>query len=166
MATNDNLQDAFAGESQANRKYLAFAKKAEQDGFAQTAKLFRAAAHAETIHAHAHLRVMGGVKDTPSNLQEAIDGEAHEYKSMYPEFLATAQGEGNKAAEVSFRNALAVEEVHYNLYSGALDAVKGGKDLDAAAIHVCPVCGNTIVGGVPDKCDVCGVPGSKFTEVE
>ncbi len=165
MATNDNLQAAFAGESQANRKYLAFAKKADQDGMAQVAKLFRAAAAAETIHAHAHLRVLGGVKTTTDNLKEAIAGEAHEFQSMYPEFLATAQEEGNKSAEVSFRNALAVEEVHHDLYSGALAAVESGKDLDGASIHVCPVCGNTIVGGVPDKCSVCGVPGSKFEEV-
>jgi rubrerythrin len=165
MGTSENLQDAFAGESQANRKYLAFAKKADQDGFAQVAKLFRAAADAETVHAHAHLRVLGGVKDTADNLQEAIEGEGHEFKSMYPGFLATAQEEGNKPAEISFKNALAVEEVHYGLYSQAMEAVKAGKDLDAAAIHVCPICGNTVVGGVPDKCDVCGVPGSKFFEV-
>ena len=166
MGTSENLQDAFAGESQANRKYLAFAKKAEQDGFAQVAKLFRAAADAETVHAHAHLRVMGGIKDTTDNLQEAIDGEGHEFKSMYPEFLATAQAEGNKPAEISFKNALAVEEVHYGLYSQAMEAVKAGKDLDAATIHVCPICGNTVVGGIPDRCDVCGVPGSKFFEIQ
>jgi len=165
MGTSENLQAAFAGESQANRKYLAFAKRAEEDGFAQVAKLFRAAADAETIHAHAHLRTMAGVKDTTANLEAAIEGEGHEYKTMYPEFLATAQAEGNKPAEISFKNALAVEEVHHGLYSQALEAVKAGKDLDTASVHVCPICGNTVVGGVPDKCDVCGVPGSKFFEV-
>ena len=166
MATSENLQEAFAGESQANRKYLAFAKKAEQDGFAQVAKLFRAAAAAETIHAHAHLRVMGGMKDTPANLQAAIEGEGHEFRTMYPEFLAAAQEEGNKPAEVSFENALAVEEVHHGLYSEALAAVQAGKDLDTAPIYVCPVCGNTVVGEIPDTCSVCGVPGSRFEEVE
>lgn len=165
MATNDNLQAAFAGESQANRKYLAFAKKAEEDGFPQVAKLFRAAADAETIHAHAHLRVLGGVKDSVSNLKEAIAGEAHEFKSMYPEFLAEAEKEDNKPAIYSFKNALAVEEIHHNLYSEALKAVEGGSDLPAQQIYVCPVCGNTVLGAAPDKCAICNVPGDKFLEV-
>ncbi len=165
MATNDNLQAAFAGESQANRKYLAFAKKAEDDGFPQVAKLFRAAADAETIHAHAHLRVLGGVKDSVANLKEAIAGEAHEFKSMYPEFLAEAEKEDNKPATYSFKNALAVEEIHHDLYSDALKAVEGGSDLPAQAIYVCPVCGNTVLGAAPDKCPICNVPGEKFLEV-
>ena len=165
MATMDNLQEAFAGESQANRKYLAFAAKAEKDGFAQVAKLFRAAAEAETVHAHAHLRVMGGIRDTTANLEEAVAGEAHEFESMYPAFLAEAQAEGMKPAEFSFKNALAVEEIHHGLYSGALAAVQGGTDLPATAIHVCPVCGNTVEGAVPDQCSVCGIPGARFTEI-
>lgn len=165
MATQENLQEAFAGESQANRKYLAFAKKADEDGLAQVAKLFRAAAAAETIHAHAHLRVMGGINGTMENLEEAIAGEGHEFREMYPGFLATAQEEGNKPAEFSFKNALAVEEIHYGLYSKALEAVKGGGDLPSTAIYVCPVCGNTVEGSVPANCPVCNVPGSKFAEI-
>jgi len=165
MATKDNLEEAFAGESQANRKYLAFAKKADEDGFAQVAKLFRAAADAETIHAHAHLRVLGGVKETTTNLEEAIAGEYHEFVTMYPEFLATAQAEGNKPAEFSIKNALAVEEIHYSLYTKALESVKTGEDLPATSIYVCPVCGNTVEGGVPDTCPICNVPGSKFVEI-
>lgn len=165
MATQENLQAAFAGESQANRKYLAFAKKAEEDGFAQVAKLFRAAAEAETIHAHAHLRVMGGIKSTADNLQAAIDGEGHEFQEMYPQFVTEAQAEGNKPAEYSFKNALEVEQIHYGLYSKAAEAVKGGSDLPATAIYVCPVCGNTVEGNVPDKCPICNVPGSKFFEI-
>ena len=166
MSTSDNLQAAFAGESQANRKYLAFAQQADKDGLPQVAKLFRAAAAAETIHAHAHFRVMGGVKGTRENLEEAIGGEAHEFQTMYPGFLATAQEEGNKRAEISFRNAMPVEEIHHGLYSQALDAVKSGGDLGSAAIYVCPICGNTVVGGIPDKCEVCNAPGEKFFEVE
>ena len=166
MATSDNLQDAFAGESQANRKYLAFAKKADQDGFPQVAKLFRAAAEAETIHAHAHLRAMGGIKGTAENLQAAIEGEGHEFQSMYPEFLAAAQEEGAKSAEITFKNALAVEEIHHGLYFEALEAVNAGNDLGDAPIYVCPVCGNTVVGRVPDKCAVCGVPREKFFEIQ
>jgi rubrerythrin len=166
MSTSENLQAAFAGESQANRKYLAFAMKAERDGFPQVARLFRAAAEAETIHAHAHLRAMKGIGETSENLKAAIEGEAYEFKTMYPEFLATAQTEAHKPAEVSFRNALAVEEIHHSLYSQALEAVQAGADLDPVAIFVCPVCGNTVVGAIPDKCDVCGISGEKFFEVK
>ena len=166
MATIENLEEAFAGESQANRKYLAFAKKADEDGLSQVAKLFRAAAEAETIHAHAHLRVLGGIKTTIENLEEAIAGEGHEFMEMYPEFLAKAQEEGNKPAEFSFKNALAVEEIHHSLYSKALKAVNGGGDLPKASIYVCPVCGNTVENDIPDTCPVCNVPGDKFTEVD
>jgi len=166
MATQENLQEAFAGESQANRKYLAFAKKAEEDGFPQTAKLFRAAAEAETVHAHAHFRVLGGIQGTAENLKAAIAGEGEEFKEMYPKFLAEAQAEGNKAAEFSFKHALAVEEIHYGLYSKALAAVEAGSDLPATAIYICPVCGNTVEGGTPDKCPVCNVPGSRFIEIQ
>ena len=165
MSTLDNLQDAFAGESQANRKYLAFAKKADDDGMPQVAKLFRATAEAETIHAHAHLRVMGGIKSTSENLKDAVAGEAFEFQGMYPKFLALAQEEGNKPAEFSFKNALAVEEVHHSLYSKALESIESGSDLPATTIYVCPVCGNTVEGGVPDTCPVCNVAGSKFFEI-
>ena len=165
MATMDNLNKAFAGESQANRKYLAFAKKAEEDGFAQVAKLFRAAADAETVHAHAHLRVMGGIKGTAENLEEAIEGEGFEFQQMYPEFLAEAQTEGMKPAEFSFKNALAVEEIHHGLYSKALESVKAGVDLPDTSIYVCPVCGNTVEGSVPEQCPICNVPGERFVEI-
>jgi rubrerythrin len=165
MTTMDNLAEAFAGESQANRKYLAFAKKAEEDGMQQVAKLFRAAAEAETIHAHAHLRVMHGIKSTAENLEEAIAGEGEEFKEMYPKMLAEAQAEGVKPAEFSFKNALAVEEIHYGLYTKALEAVKGGSDMPATSICVCPVCGNTVEGSAPDTCPICNVPGTKFIEI-
>ena len=165
MSTADNLQAAFAGESQANRKYLAFAAKAEAEGHPQIAKLFRAAAAAETVHAHAHLRVMGGVKDTKQNLQAAIAGEAYEFKEMYPGFIKEAEAEGNKAAVISFRNANAVEKTHHDLYSKALETLEAGKDLPPDSIYVCDVCGHTHVGGAPDKCPVCGAPKTKFKEV-
>ena len=165
MSTQQNLQDAFAGESQANRKYLAFAKKAEADGYPQVAKLFRAAADAETIHAHTHLRVMGGINETESNLKEAVSGEAHEFQSMYPEFLSIAEKEGNKPAINSFKYALAVEEIHHGLYSEALEAVQSGKDLADRKIYVCPVCGNTVYDEAPDKCPICNVAKEKFVEI-
>jgi len=165
MSTEDDLQEAFAGESQANRMYLAFAEKADDEGFPQVAKLFRAAAAAETVHAHAHLRVMGGIKGTKENLQIAIDGEGHEFKEMYPEFIKEAEAEENKRAAISFRNANAVEEIHYGLYSEALESLTNGNDLPEASIHVCEICGNTVVGEAPDKCQVCGAPAKKFEEV-
>ncbi|MBI3985300.1 MAG: rubrerythrin family protein [Lentisphaerae bacterium] len=166
MATMDNLKDAFAGESQANRKYLAFAKKAQAEGHAQIARLFRAAAEAETVHAHAHFRVMGGIGDTATNLDAAIAGEGHEFQSMYPGFLAEAEKEGNKAAIMSFKNALAVEKIHYGLYNEAKAALKSGKDLPAQTIFVCGVCGNTVPGAAPDKCSVCGAPKAQFAEIK
>ena len=166
MATIDNLKAAFAGESQANRTYLAFAKKAEADGKPQIAKLFRAAAEAETVHAHAHLRVMNGVGSTADNLKAAIEGEGHEFKSMYPGFVAAAKQEGNQGAIKSFEFAMAVEKIHYDFYGQAAEAIKNGKDLTLAKIFVCPVCGNTVLNEVPEKCPICGVPGSKFSEIK
>lgn len=165
MATTDNLKAAFAGESQANRKYLAFAQKAEGDGFPQVARLFRAAAEAETIHAHAHLRVLQGVQGTADNLKVAMEGEAHEFRSMYPEFVAEAEREGHKAALSSFRNAMAVEKTHHDLYSAALKSVQVGRDLPAAPIYVCAVCGHTVIGEAPDKCPVCNASRQKFAAV-
>jgi len=165
MSTNENLQEAFAGESQANRKYLAFAKKADDEGLPQVAKLFRAAADAETVHAHAHLRVLGGIKSTQENLAEAIEGEGHEFKEMYPGFLAEAEKEGNKPAVFSIKNALAVEEIHHGLYGEAFNAVKSGADLPDAKIFVCQVCGNTVYNDVPDKCPICNAPKDRFTEI-
>ncbi len=166
MATMDNLQEAFAGESQANRKYLAFAKKAEADGYPRVAKLFRAAAEAETVHAHAHLRVMGGIKDTTANLQAAVEGEGFEFQEMYPKFLTEAESEGNTPATFSFKHALAVEEIHHGLYKEALESVQIGSDLPETKIFVCSVCGNTVRGEAPEKCPVCGAPKERFSEVE
>lgn len=165
MATKDNLQAAFAGESQANRKYLAFAKKAQAEGFAQVARLFRAAAEAETVHAHAHLRVMKGINSTAENLKAAIDGEGYEFTEMYPDFVKEAQAEGNQPAVHSFKNALAVEEIHHGLYHEALEAVESGSDLPETRIYVCEICGNTVQGEAPDKCPICSAPKDKFTEV-
>jgi len=166
VSTMDNLKEAFAGESQANRKYLAFAKKADEDGFGQVARLFRAAAEAETVHAHAHMRAMGAVKSTVENLQEAIEGEGHEFRQMYPGFVKEAEKEGNKPAYFSLKNAMAVEEIHHGLYSEALEAVKSGADLTPAKIFVCGVCGNTVYDDPPEKCPICGAPKKRFSEVE
>ncbi|MDD4202738.1 MAG: rubrerythrin family protein [Candidatus Omnitrophica bacterium] len=165
MATKDNLQHAFAGESQANRKYLAFSKKADAEGFSQIAKLFRAAAAAETVHAHAHLRAMNGVKTTEENLNEAVDGEAHEFKTMYPPFVKEAEKEGDKKAEISFKYALAVEEIHHHLYQEALGSIKSGNDLANKKIFVCEICGNTVYNEAPEKCPICGAPKGKFVEI-
>ncbi len=166
MSTLDNLQNAFAGESQANRKYLAFATQADKDGFGQVARLFRAAAAAETVHAHAHLRAMDGIKTTEENLQTAIAGEAFEVEEMYPPYVAEAEAEGHKRALRSFRNALPVEQTHHDLYVEALKAVQAGGDLAATDIHVCDVCGETVVGEAPEKCPVCGAKHKRFAKVD
>ncbi len=166
MTTEDNLMTAFAGESQANRKYLAFAKKAEADGLTQIAKLFRAAAAAETVHAHAHFRVAGQVKDTVANLQAAIDGEHHEFTEMYPGFIAQAIAEGKKAAQATFEKANAVEQVHHALYTEALAAAKAGRDLPPADLYVCGVCGHTVAGEAPDVCPICGARHDRFTRID
>ncbi len=166
MKSDDNLMAAFAGESQANRKYLAFAKKAAADGFPQIAKLFRAAAEAETVHALAHFRVGGHIKDTVSNLQAAVAGEHYEFTTMYPEFIVTAIAEGRKGAQSSFERANEVEQTHYALYSQALEAAKTGKDLPAADLYVCEVCGHTVAGEPPDECPVCGARRDKFHKVD
>lgn len=165
MSTMDNLQAAFAGESQANRKYLAFSKQAEKDGKPNTAKLFRAAAEAETVHAHAHLRAMKGIASTEENVKAAIEGEGHEFNVMYPEFIEEAEKEGAQEALRSFQYAIQVEKIHHDLYSKADEALKGSGDIELSKIFVCPVCGNTVLDEVPEKCPICGVPGSKFDEI-
>jgi len=161
--TLDDLKAAFAGESQANRRYLAFAKKADEEGLAQVAKLFRAAAAAETVHAHNHLRAMGGVKSTAENLEEAISGESHEVLNMYPTMIKNAEAEGNKLGLNSFQWAWAVEKTHEALYRKAKGSLgKGGETFD---YYVCQVCGHTHEKSAPDKCPVCGAPKTKFDKV-
>lgn len=163
--TTENLKSAFAGESQANRRYLAFARKAEKDGLTQIAKLFRAAAEAETIHALNHLQITGEVKSTSDNLKTAVSGETFEFKTMYPEYLAEAKSEGNKQAVWSFDVANKVEQIHANLFSKAIEALKTGEKRAAFDYFVCGVCGNTVEGEAPEKCPVCGVPKAKFFKV-
>lgn len=162
--TQENLSEAFAGESQANRKYLAFADQAAKDGFSNVAKLFRTAAEAETIHAMGHFKAMGGVGTTAENLQAAIDGETYEYTEMYPPMLEKAEGEGHKAKRM-FGYAAKAEAVHAKLYKQALEAVKAGKDLEVGAIYLCPVCGHIEFGKAPDACPICGTKGEKFVQV-
>jgi len=164
--TDENLKAAFAGESQANRMYLAFAKKAEEEGLTQIAKLFKAAAEAETVHALNHLRVMGQVKTTVDNLGTSVSGETYEFKSMYPQMIEDAKAEGNKKAVQSFDYANKVEQIHANLYQKMLDALKNNKLVPAADIFVCPVCGNTFEGKAPDICPICATPKDKFVKIE
>jgi rubrerythrin len=164
--SEENLKAAFAGESQANRKYLAFAEKADKEGFPQIAKIFRAAAEAETVHAHNHLRELGGIKSTEENVRAAIEGEHHEFTKMYPEFLDDAKGESNKGAERSFNLANEVEQVHHELYKKALKAVISGKDMEKQDVYICPVCGYTVEGEPPDKCPVCGALKKVFREIK
>jgi rubrerythrin/NAD-dependent dihydropyrimidine dehydrogenase PreA subunit len=156
--TFDNLMEAFAGESQANRKYLAYSKKAEKEGKLNAAKLFKAAADAETLHALKHFEVAGKIGSTADNLKDGIAGETHEYKEMYPDFVKEAEAEGNKAALMSFTFAMKAEEVHAKLYKEALENLDQTEEV---FYYLCPVCGN-IEKVRPDKCSICGIPGDKF----
>lgn len=162
--TEDALREAFAGESQANRKYLAFAAKADQEGFPQAARLFRAAADAETIHAHSHLRALKGVRSTRENLEEAMAGETHEFRSMYPGMIESARAEGNKEAERSFHFANEVEKVHAALYQKLLKSL--GESGEIYPCYVCPVCGYTAEREAPETCPVCGAKGKMFRKIE
>jgi len=163
-ATIENLKTAFAGESQANRKYLAFARRAERDGYPQVAKLFRAAAEAETIHALSHLQNMGGVGSTVENLQEAIAGETYEYSQMYPPMVEQAQSENHKG-KTMLEHANKAERVHADLYKQALAALQAGKDLDTMDVYLCPVCGHLELGKPPEKCPICGLPAARYQKM-
>ena len=162
--TQANLEAAFAGESQAHMKYAIFADKAEKEGYPEVARLFRAVSSAERVHATNHLRTLGGIGDTVSNLTEAIGGESHENTEMYPAFDAVAQLQEEKGALRSIHYALEAEKIHESMYGEAKGFVETGKDIDAAVIFVCPTCGYTVIGDPPDKCPVCGVKKEKFSQ--
>lgn len=165
MATTEsNLKAAFAGESQANRKYLAFARKAEQEGFTNVARLFRITAEAETIHALAHLGAIEGIGSTADNLRAAVAGETYEYTEMYPPMLKQAIDDDHKAKRM-FGYATKAEAVHARLYQMALDAVAQGRDLSETKFYLCPVCGHIELGTPPAACPICGTKGEKFTQV-
>jgi rubrerythrin len=163
-SAEDYLKEAFAGESQANRKYLAYAERAEKDGYPQAARLFRAAAAAETVHAHNHMKAMKAIGNTTENLEDAVAGETHEFKSMYPEMLEQAKKEGHSAAQRTFSYALEVEKIHGKLYQEMLDNLEqaGKEDYD---YYVCPVCGHTVGEEAPDVCPICGTKGSMFKRI-
>jgi len=161
--TEEFLKEAFAGESQANRKYTAFAAQADKEGLAQAARLFRAAAEAEAIHAANHLRALKAIKSTKENLREAIAGETHEFKEMYPEMIAIARAEGAKDAERSFNYANAVEEHHARLYHDLLEGLEGK---ESYPYFVCPICGMTVGKEAPERCPVCGAKGAMFRKIE
>jgi rubrerythrin len=164
--TAENLQAAFAGESQASRKYTYFAEKADQEGHKRAARLFRAAAEAETVHARNHLKVMKGIGTTEENLKAAMKGENYEFTEMYPEFIKTAKNEENQAAAKSFDLANKVEKIHHGLYTEALNKLENKETKEPKPFYVCPVCGNTIEGEAPDKCPVCGASKNIFKLIE
>ena len=163
--TVENLKEAFAGESQANRKYLAFAKKAVEEGYPQVARMFRAAAEAETVHAHAHLRAMKGVGSTAENLKAAVSGETHEFTHMYPDMIEAAKAEGHKEAERSFTYANAVEKIHAELYQKLLDNLNQTKE-EEYPYWVCPVCGYTAEKVYPERCPICNAKGDRFIRID
>lgn len=160
--TQENLKAAFAGESQANRKYLAFAKAAEAEGKTNLAKLFRVVAEGETIHALKHLNVLGEVKASVENLKAAIAGETYEIETMYPEFISAAEEEGEGGAKISFIGANEVEKTHQAVFQKALEAIESGNDIDEVQYHICSVCGELFEGDVPESCPICKMPKEKF----
>ena len=164
--TNENLEHAFAGESQANRKYLFFAEKAEEEGQRQIARLFRAAAEAETVHARNHLRALQGIKATRENLAAAISGEHHEFTQMYPGFIKEAESEKQAGAKRSFDLANQVEQTHHVLFQAALDRLNQGQAVGDQPFFVCQVCGHTVEGAAPDRCPVCGAAAKMFKKVD
>ena len=164
--TKKNLEEAFAGESQANRKYLFFSEKADEVGNRQVARLFRAAAEAETVHARNHLKVLGEIKTDKENLKAAIGGEHYEFTSMYPGFIEQANKEKNQPAVRSFDLANKVEQIHHKLFEAALNIQQAGKTMKEHAYYVCQVCGNTVEGEAPEKCPICGTPRSGFKKIE
>ncbi len=164
--TDENVQNAFAGESQANRKYLFFAEKADKEGHKQIARLFRAAADAETAHARNHLNVIQGIKSTKENLQAAVSGENHEFTEMYPGFIKQAETDGAKKAIGSFDLANQVEEIHHTMFSDFLGKLEQGEVIAEKPIYVCQYCGNTVEGEAPDKCPVCGAPKKMFKSID
>ena len=166
IKTEGNLQEAFAGESQANRRYLFFADKADKEGYPQIARLFRAAADAETVHARNHFNAMDGVGSTKENVMAASIGEHQEFTRMYPPFIEQAEQEENKRAQRSFVLANEVEQIHHGHFEETLKALNEGKQLKDEPYFVCQVCGNTVLGEAPEKCPVCGAPRSRFKQVE
>ncbi len=166
MNTQDCIANAFAGESQANRKYKSFAEAAADEGYDQVAKLFRATSAAEEIHARRLLRVGGYIGTTVANLEAGREGELYETNEMYPEFIEVAEKENRQDALITFEHAKQAEAVHADLYKQALDAVKAGKDFDVKTIYLCPVCGNVEINHTSDRCPICGIPGASFKVVE
>jgi rubrerythrin len=165
MATKENAMEAFAGESQANRKYQAFSEKAADEGFRNIATLYKAASEAEAIHAKKLLKVLSAIEPTQKNLEKSIAGETHEFTEMYPGFVKGAEAEGKSDAVLAFTFAMKAEQVHAGLYQKALDALKAGHDLGREKIFLCPVCGNIEIGKPPEKCPICGVFGKQFREI-
>ena len=163
-STTEYLKEAFAGESQANQKYRAFAKQAEKDGFTNIAKLFRTTAEAERIHAEGHLRALDMVATTVENLRSAIDGETHEFTEMYPPMVDQAVSDGHKA-KTMFKFSVDAEEVHAQIYTKAIEAVKAGKDLDVSEFYLCPVCGYIEMGSAPEQCPICGAQKKAFCQI-
>lgn len=162
--TEENLKNAFAGESQAQIKYVAFADKAEKENFPNVARLFRANSYAEQVHATNHLRTLSGIGNTSENIKAAIEGETFEVEEMYPAYVSVAEKQQEKGAETMTKWALEAEKVHAELYKKALESVESGQDMEPKPIHVCQVCGFTVEGEAPDTCPVCGSPKEKFTE--
>jgi rubrerythrin len=161
--TRENLKAALAGESQAHIKYLAFSAQAEKEGQPNIARLFRAIAHAEQVHAINHLRELGDVGNTVANLEAAIGGETFEVDEMYTAYLVVAEEQGEAGAKRSMTYAIEAEKIHAEMYGDAKKAAEAGQDIDIGPVYICPVCGFTHIGEPPDRCPVCNAKKERFT---
>jgi rubrerythrin len=160
--TKENLKAAFAGESQAHIKYLAFSAQAEKEGKPNIARLFKAIAYAEQVHAINHLKELGGIGDTAANLGAAIGGENFEVDEMYAAYLAVAERQGEKGAKRSMTYAMEAEKIHAEMYSDAKKIAEAGDDIAIGEVYICPVCGFTHIGEPPDRCPVCNVKSERY----
>jgi rubrerythrin len=160
--TKENLKAAFAGESQAHMKYLAFSAKADKEGKPNIARLFDAISYAEQVHATNHLKELAGVGDTVANLEAAIGGETFEVEEMYPAYLAVAELQAQKGAKRSMTYAIEAEKIHAEMYGDAKTAAEAGEDIDIGTVYICPVCGYTVIGEPPDRCPVCNAKKERF----
>ncbi|MBN1897612.1 MAG: rubrerythrin family protein [Spirochaetes bacterium] len=160
--TEKSLNEAFAGESMAHMKYMAFSDVAKKEGLSNIARLFKAIAYAEQVHAINHARNLGLIKETKDNLDTAINGETFEVDEMYPVYDAVAKLQDEKGAQTSIHYALEAEKIHAGYYQMAKDAVENSKDTDIGDVYICPVCGYTHIDEPPDRCPVCSAPKNTF----
>ncbi len=160
--TDKSLEEAYEGESKAHMRYLHFSEVAEEEGKDNIARLFRAIAFAEKIHARNHAEELGKIGGTVKNLEKGINGENFEVNSMYPAYHAIAELEEEYGAQTSINYALEAEKIHEEMYEDAKEAAEEDEDMELDEVYICPKCGYTHEGEPPENCPVCGLSSDKF----